>query len=318
MDFISNFLDQALKPEHGHSLKDIAELEAAIGQPLPEALSEWYRLVGHRLQETDSAPILLKDLLDVGSSKPDKDAKLPVYAGAGGHWGACIELQTEDEDPLLTTYAGDEQLWTVDHLSEFLTAMMIHETTTNPLNDSPLGELKDSVIIGHQLEYFHDPMPEAYPCLYRFVPQDESINPHCLFGHSQCFLVLDPELNLYWICADDSAKQDLGREIELEEDNEHILFLEIETAGADRAADMEALLNALYQVSTYTIATPQVAASTHSEGGRRHFRIRLANPTGHYQELEKLIAESPLKAHIRVRVRPDNRWPARLIFPVSE
>jgi hypothetical protein len=142
--FAHRWYARPLFPEDGNSEVELQRAEAAIGQPLPPLLAEWYRLLGRRLRAGQDRPVMLEDLV----GRPDESTSpllFPVWTenqgvfriSAGRDGGVVIEPSFAE--------------WPGGSLDEVLLGLLVSETLIGAgaaSGQGILGELGASVVGG--------------------------------------------------------------------------------------------------------------------------------------------------------------------------
>lgn len=169
---MARWYEEPLGDECGNSEEELRAAEARGGGRLPEALREWYRLVGRRLRFVSDTPIRLEEV------QLSASGLLRVWVETQGVWVVSVPSESTDPDPEVVITRGFRS---TGRLAETVTGLIGSETLVGAMIGhlvGPLGDLGAEVrgglvffaeaaqIAGH---YGRLPWP-AYPSFAELPP----------------------------------------------------------------------------------------------------------------------------------------------------
>lgn len=151
LQLVDGFYAEPLRPQDGCSEEELAKLEARLGSRLPDAVAEWFLLLGRRLRRPfDDSESIYRLVQVVDEYTPP--GLLDLYANDCGGWGLAVALDAAGEDPPTIDYAisQPEQQGTLGPVSECLLNIVAKQTAWSfGGGQSLLGALAPSVVGGH-------------------------------------------------------------------------------------------------------------------------------------------------------------------------
>ena len=148
VDLVAGFYADPLRPEDGCSEEELANLEARLGR-LPDAVAEWFLLVGQRLRPPLDADQVYR--LSQVTHHYTPPGLLDLYANDCGGWGLGAPLGVAEEDPPGIDYAisRPERQYVLGPVSECLLNVVAKQTAWSfGGRQSLLGPLAPTVVAG--------------------------------------------------------------------------------------------------------------------------------------------------------------------------
>lgn len=213
VEFVSTWYARPLQLD-GNTEEQIVAAEARLGGSLPAALREWYRMVGHRLQQVNQDSPVELERLEL------EDGCVSVWWENQGNWSVEVKIADADADPWATvdgSSCGMPSWDRRDRLSRALIGMTISDTLVGAWGGhgmGPLGELRSGVSAG---------MTERPPLddrgIRRWPILDVFINPNfdCPLRGRSDLIIRGDEDWLEWMTASVGAHRELAQALGLSE-----------------------------------------------------------------------------------------------------
>ncbi|MBP6840256.1 MAG: hypothetical protein KA190_23355 [Kofleriaceae bacterium] len=309
--FITRWYAQPLASADGDSATDVALAEARLGRRLPEALAEWYELVGRRLRPCQDSPRLLAELSVT-------DGALSVWTENQGVWQVTCPLGGDDPrcDVDDDTYIRPDA-----PLSATLLGMLVSDTLVGAWAGhgvGPLGELAAAVRGGY-LEEFSDAQVEALLAAYPPLPHPR--NPYFSepYRGADDTVVRIQEVAIEWMTASPAGYAALDRVLALTpEDGDHEVVARLVGLSPTQLAALSAPGDGAIQIPDFVPIQRMIGAAGHVGmavgGASPRIHVRTKTPAG---VLAALLAGLPadLLPHLTVATRPVAVTEFEVLYP---
>ncbi len=200
--FVGRWYAEPLGAE-GLTEADLDRAEASLGRPLPRAVREWFRLVGHRFHDVNQDQAVRLDQLHV------EDDRLAIWWENQGNWSFDVELEPRDEEPWVSVESDEPGWCRRDRLCRALLGMVYSDTLVGVWSGrgvGPLGPLAASVVGGYR-----DGAPREVDARVVALPAlDVVTNPYFdtpLRGH-EALVIRGYEGMWEWMAATDEAHRE--------------------------------------------------------------------------------------------------------------
>lgn len=217
---------QPLSDADGHTPLEIEQVARRIGKRLPDALSEWYELVGRRMREVQDSPRPLGKLTI-------ENRGLCVWNENQGVWSIVAPVDAGDDPVCHVT--GDFTSSPNKPLSQTLFGMLVSDTLLGAGRIGTLGELR-STVRGGYCESFTEVQVHRLHTAYKML--DYSLNPFFdepYRGDEATVVRFHNNLAIEWMTATDEAFATLDDILDLAPDGgEHEVVVAFERLSAEQ------------------------------------------------------------------------------------
>ncbi len=300
--FIERWYAQPLSDADGHTPLEIEQVARRLGARLPDALTEWYELVGRRVRDVQDSPTLLDELTIEGGS-------VRVWTENQGVWSIHSPVDAGD-DPVCRV-DGDFSTSPDEPLSQVLFGMLVSDTLVGDWAGAGIGSLGElqSTVRGGYCDDFTDEQVQRLHAAYATL--GFTLNPffdEAYLGDDATVIRFHNNVAVEWMTATDEAFAALDGVFGLApEGGEYEVVVAFDSLSAAQLRYLTGTDESSMQLPDIELVSRPLAGIGHVGmavgGDSPRFHIRTKQP---HRVLERILAMLPadLQPQLTVATRP--------------